>query len=98
MAKVRRLEELVCWQKARQLANAVYDLTKQTDFAHDHELRAQIQGAAGSAMHNIAEGRDSGADPEFIRFLKMARRSCREVQSELHLGLNRKYATEAELR
>ncbi len=48
-------------------------------------------------MHNIAEGCDSGTDPEFIRFLKMARRSSSEVQSELYLALDRKYITEAEL-
>lgn len=42
-------------------------------------------------MHNIAEGFDSGMDAEFIRFLKMARRSASEVQSELYLALDRKY-------
>ena len=42
-------------------------------------------------MHNIAEGFDSGTDPEFIRFLKIARRSASEVQSELYLALDRKY-------
>jgi four helix bundle protein len=68
----------------------VYDLTSQSDFASDFKLRNQIQDAAGSAMHNIAEGCDSGTDPEFIRFLKMARRSCSEVQSQLYLALDRK--------
>jgi len=49
-------------------------------------------------MHNIAEGGDSGTDPEFIRFLKMARRSASEVQSELYLALDLKYITDAELK
>ena len=44
-------------------------------------------------MHNIAEGFDSGSNPEFIRFLKLARRSASEVQSELYLALDRKYIT-----
>jgi four helix bundle protein len=74
LANVRRFEELICWKKARQLANAVYDLTKQADFSRDYELRNQIQSAAGSAMHNIAEGHDAGTDLEFIRFLRLARR------------------------
>ncbi len=42
-------------------------------------------------MHNIAEGFDSGSNPEFIRFLKLARRSASEVQSESYLALDRKY-------
>jgi four helix bundle protein len=48
--------------------------------------------------HNIAEGCDSGTDPELVRCLKMARRSVREVQSELYLALDRKYITEVELK
>ena len=49
-------------------------------------------------MHNIAEGFDSGSDAEFIRFLKMARRSASEVQSQLYLALDRKYIEEDELK
>ena len=82
MATIQRFEDLQSWQKARQLANAVYELTNQSGFAKDFRLRDQIRDAAGSVMHNIAEGFDSGTDPEFIRFLKIARRSASEVQSE----------------
>jgi four helix bundle protein len=57
----------------------------------DFRLSSQIQGAAGSVMHNIAEGFDSGTNTEFIRFLKMSRRSASEVQSELYLALDRNY-------
>jgi len=98
MSKVRRFEDLICWQKARGLANIVHGLTRHPEFSKDFRLRDQILDAAGSVMHNIAEGCDSGTDPEFIRFLKMARRSGSEVQSELYLALDRKYITEAELK
>jgi four helix bundle protein len=97
MAKIERFEDLQSWQKARQLANSVYDLTNQPVFARDFKLCSQIQGAAGSVMHNIAEGFDSGTDPEFMRFLKLARRSGSEVQSELYLALDRQYISQAEL-
>ena len=81
MAKIERFEDLQSWQKARLLTNLVYDLTSHTEFAKDFRLRDQIRDAAGSVMHNIAEGFDSGSNPEFIRFMKMARRSGSEVQS-----------------
>jgi four helix bundle protein len=42
-------------------------------------------------MHNIAEGFDSEKNPEFIRFLRYAKRSCTEVQSELYVALDQKY-------
>jgi four helix bundle protein len=97
MTKIERFEDLQSWQKARQLANLVYDLTERALFVKDFRLSNQIQGAAGSVMHNIAEGFDSGTNAEFIRFLKMARRSASEVQSELYLALDRKYINQDEL-
>lgn len=96
MPKIERFEDLICWQKARELANVVYDLTERSIFSRDARLRGQLQGAAGSVMHNIAEGFDSGSKPEFIRFLKMARRSASEIQSEIYLACDRKYIKEAE--
>jgi four helix bundle protein len=98
MPKIERFEDLQSWQKARQLANAVYELTRQPAFAKDFELRDQIRDAAGSVMHNIAEGFDSGTRAEFVRFLKIARRSASEVQSELYLALDQKYITPEQLK
>ena len=89
--KIERFEDIRAWQQARELSNLVYDLTGKGDFARDFRLRDQIQGAAGSIMHNIAEGFDDGSDAEFIHFLKHARRSASEVQSEIYLALDRKY-------
>lgn len=91
--KIEKFEDIRAWQQARELCNLVYDLTEQVKFAKDFRLRDQIQGAAGSIMHNIAEGFDDGSDIEFIRFLKYARRSASEVQSEIYLALDRKYVT-----
>ena len=39
--------------------------------------------------HNIAEGFDAGYDKEFARFLRIARRSATEVQSQIYLTLDR---------
>jgi four helix bundle protein len=91
--KIEKFEDIRAWQQARELTNLVYDLTEQGRFAKDFRLRDQIQGAAGSIMHNIAEGFDDGSDGEFIHFLKYARRSASEVQSEIYLALDRKYVS-----
>ena len=97
MAKIERFEDLQSWQKARVLANTIYSLTENPKFNKDFRLRDQIQDAAGSVMHNIAEGFDAGTNPEFIRFLKIARRSASEGQSELFLALDRKYINKEQL-
>lgn len=83
--KIERFEDIEAWQLARGLTRKVYRLTKKLGFAKDHGLRRQIQDATGSSMHNIAEGFDSETNAEFIRFLRYAKRSCTEVQSELTL-------------
>ena len=98
MTTIKNFEDLIAWQKARELAGNVYELTRQDKFSRDFGLRDQIQRAASSVMHNIAEGFESGSDPEFVRFLKMARRSAGEVQSELYLALDVSYITEEDLK
>jgi four helix bundle protein len=94
--KIERFEDIEAWQLARELARKVYELTKKPLFARDFGLKGQIQDAAGSSMHNIAEGFDSETNPEFIRFLRYAKRSCTEVQSELYVALDQQYITNAE--
>lgn len=95
--KIRQFEELDSWKKARELTNMIHDLTEQKGFSRDLRLRDQMRGSSGSVMHNIAEGFDAGSDAEFIRFLKISRRSASEVQSQLYLALDRKCITETQL-
>jgi four helix bundle protein len=94
--KIEIFEDIEAWQLARVLTQKVYRLTKKAKFAHDHGLKRQIQDAAGSSMHNIAEGFDSETNAEFIRFLRYAKRSCTEVQSELYVALDENYISQTE--
>ena len=94
--KIEKFEDIEAWQLARELTRMVYALTKKLEFAKDRELKGQIRDAAGSTMHNVAEGFDSETNIEFIRFLRYAKRSCSEVQSELYVAVDEKYVTPAE--
>ena len=96
--KIERFEDIDAWQLARELTRKVYSLTKKPDFSMDYGLKKQIRDAAGSSMHNIAEGFDSETNPEFIRFLRYAKRSCTEVQSELYLALDEEYISSNEFK
>ncbi|HEY3313179.1 MAG TPA: four helix bundle protein [Anaerolineales bacterium] len=98
MTPFKNFEEMESWQKARKLAGMVYELTRREQFSRDFGLRDQIQRAAGSIMHNIAEGFEAGYDPEFVRFLRIARRSASEVQSELYLAQDAGYINQDELK
>jgi four helix bundle protein len=94
--KIERFEEIKAWQLARELTRKVYALTGMDKLARDFRLKGQIQSAAGSTMNNMAEGFDSDSNAEFMRFLRYAKRSCSEVQSELYIALDQKYISKAE--
>ena len=96
--KIKRFEDIDVWQLARELTRKVYRLTKNPGFVKDYGLKKQIQDAAGSSMHNIAEGFDSETNVEFIRFLRYAKRSCTEVQSELYVALDEDYISTEEFK
>jgi four helix bundle protein len=94
--KIERFDEIKAWQLARELTRKIYKLTNKDMFAQDYGLKRQVQNAAGSSMHNIAEGFDSETNSEFLRFLRYAKRSCSEVQSQLYVALDQKYISKAE--
>lgn len=85
---VKCFEEINAWIEARKLTKRIYDITNETRFSKDFELKDQIRRAAVSIMANISEGFDSQSNEEFIRFLIYARRSSSEVQSHLYVALD----------
>lgn len=94
--KITPFEEIEVWKLARELTQKVYALTSMEKLSRDYGLRDQIQRASGSVMHNVAEGFDAGTNPEFIRFLRYAQRSCTEVQSQPYVALDQKYLSSEE--
>jgi four helix bundle protein len=94
MAKIERFEDLIAWQKARELARLIYLHTGVGAFAKDFGLRDQIRRASVSVMSNIAEGFERGGRPEFHQFLVIAKGSCAEVRSQLYIAKDVGYLTE----
>lgn len=91
MARVNKFEDLICWQKARKLVNAIYKITDSGKFSKDYDLRSQIRRASISIMSNIAEGFSRYHKKEFIRFLDIAQSSASEVKSQLYIANDQKY-------
>jgi len=46
MTTAKRFEDLEVWQKARDVLNAVYQVSSTTAFSRDYALRDQIRRAA----------------------------------------------------
>ena len=96
MSVVKRFEDLLAWQKARQLTKAVYLTTQAGPFARDFGLASQIQRAAVSIMSNIAEGFERGRTNEYHHFLCIAKASCAEVRCQLYVALDVGYIAQSE--
>jgi len=91
MATFHRFEEIEGWQKARQLTQEIYAISKQGNFAKDFALRDQIRRAAISIMSNIAEGFERDGNKEFVQFLSSAKGSIGEVRTQLYVALDQNY-------
>jgi len=88
LSKIERFEDLIAWQKARELTQAIYQMSRQGALAKDLGLARQIQRAAVSIMSNIAEGFERGGRREFHQFLSTAKASCAEVRSQLYVAFD----------
>jgi four helix bundle protein len=85
-SKITRFEDLIVWQKSMSLAEEIYRVTKQGDFAKDWGLRDQVRKAAVSIPSNIAEGYGRYRAADFKRFLTIANASAYEVRSQVQLA------------
>ena len=68
-----RFEEFHIYQRARELTNAIYELTRTPGFAPDRGLVDQIRRAGVFILSNIAEGFERGSTTEFIQSLYVAK-------------------------
>lgn len=98
MAGFRRLEDIEAWREAWKYAAHIYRVTSAGPWAKDFGLRDQIRRASVSISCNIAEGYARETDPEFVRFLAIARGSATEVKTQLYIACELNYITKEEFR
>ncbi len=83
MATVEKFEDLIAWQRARELTKEIYKAFKPIN---DHGFKDQIQRAAVSVISNISEGFESGTREEFVNYLYIAKASAGEVRAQLYVA------------
>ena len=86
MSRVHRFEDLVAWQKGKQLAVDIYRMTGRGALSRDFGLSGQMQRAAVSIPSNVAEGYERGTPPEFHHGLSNAKGSCAELRTQLYIA------------
>ena len=83
---VRSYRDLVAWQKARELVKEVYLLTAGFPAGERFGLVGQMDRAAVSMPSNIAEGYGRPTTQDYLRFLRIARGSAFELETQLVLA------------
>lgn len=96
MAKIERFEDIIAWQKAREMVKEIYRVSSDGKFAKDYGLRDQLRRAAVSVMLNIAEGFARKTSREFMQFLVIAHGSAAELQSALYVALDQSYISQTQ--
>ena len=93
--KITSFEDLIIWQKAQELAVKIYQLADSNKFiVKDFTLKDQLKSASISISDNIAEGFEYNNNPDFHRFLRIAKGSCGEIRNKILFVKRLKYIDE----
>jgi len=93
---VKSYRDLIAWQKARSLVKSVYLLTASFPTGERFGLVSQMDRAAVSIPSNIAEGYGRATTKDYLHFLRIARGSAFELETQLVLACDLGLCTEAD--
>ncbi len=82
---VKTFQDLIAWQKAMDLAEQTYRLAAGMPDAEKFGLTRQMRRACVSIPSNIAEGFGRQSRPDLLHFLRIARGSLMELQTQMLL-------------
>ena len=89
-------QKLEVWKKSIELVAQVYPLIKRLPREETYALADQMRRAAVSIPSNIAEGQSRGTR-EFIQFLRVAKGSRAELETQLLLCVRLQYLTNSDI-
>ncbi|WP_353777505.1 four helix bundle protein [Winogradskyella sp. 3972H.M.0a.05] len=94
---MKSYRDLIVWQKSMLMVTLVYTLLKQFPDDEKFGLTSQIKRSSISIPSNIAEGYGRKYTKEYNRFLQVARGSLFELQTQLQIAVNLKFANEKDV-
>jgi len=90
--RVKHFRGLKVWQRSMALARGVYQLTALFPKSEIFGIVQQMRRAAVSVPSNIAEGHGRHTDRSFALFLRQARGSLNELETQLELSVQLGFA------
>jgi len=91
MGEIRSYRDLIVWQKAMVLVTEIYSATKGFPKDEQFGIVSQIRRCNVSIPSNIAEGYGRQSTADYLRFLKIARGSLFELQTQIEISKNLDY-------
>jgi len=88
MSKIRTFRDLRVWQCGMDLARLVYAETASMPDAERFGLTSQMRRAAVSIPSNIAEGYGRQSRKDYLKFLRIARGSLVELETQYELTIS----------
>lgn len=88
-------KNLIVWQRAMELAQELYNLSRLLPHTEMFGLAAQLRRGAVSIPSNIAEGNGRRRVGDYIRFLLLARGASQEIETQLLIAKNLNYLSES---
>ena len=92
---MKSYRELIVWQKSMSMVTEVYAIVNGFPKNEMYELSSQVRRCAVSIPSNIAEGYGRNSTDDYIRFLRTARGSLYELQTQLEIARNLGFLLEA---
>lgn len=86
MGSISSFEELLCWQKAKEVRLFTMDITKKFPAEEKFSLKDNMKRAARSATNNIVEGFGRYHYQENIQFCRISRGSLYETMDHLMIA------------
>ncbi len=94
---MRSHHRLEAWQEAMTLVKQVYSVTNTFPKDEIYGLVNQMRRSAVSVPSNIAEGAARDSNPEFVRFLTIARGSLSELETQLIIARDLAYTNDDQI-
>jgi|SRR6218665_365489 len=81
-------KELIVWQKSINLVTEIYRITEKFPSNEIYGLTSQLRRASVSVPSNIAEGNTRRSKADYLQFLRIARGSCSEIETQIIISKN----------
>lgn len=90
MGNINSYKDLKIWQNGIEIVEVIYNLTNSFPQNEQFGLTSQIRRSSVSIPSNIAEGWGRGYNTNFLQFIKIARGSLYELETQIIIANNLK--------